>query len=74
MKATFQLTLLVEEEEVVLFNTQLANGTYINPMSGLRVWAFEPTPIMSSYLVAWAIGEPFFCTCASVLLCYPRCL
>ncbi len=57
MKATFQLTLLLEEHEVALFNTWLSNGTSIDPNTGLRVWEFVPTPIMSSYLVAWAIGE-----------------
>ncbi len=57
MKATFQLTLLLEEEEVALFNTQLANDTSIDPASGLRIWEFEPTPVMSTYIVAWAIGE-----------------
>ncbi|EIE20598.1 hypothetical protein COCSUDRAFT_44006 [Coccomyxa subellipsoidea C-169] len=57
MKATFQLTLLLEEEEVALFNTQLANDTRIDPASGLRIWEFEPTPVMSTYIVAWAIGN-----------------
>ena len=57
MKATFQLTLLLEAEEIALFNTRLANDTSIDPSTGLQVWEFEPSPIMSSYLVAWAIGE-----------------
>jgi len=61
MKATFQLSMLTDPSvPIVLFNAPLANqssGT-IDPSTGLRKWVFEASPVMSSYLVAFALGKP----------------
>ena len=62
MKATFQLSMLTDPSvPIVLFNAPLANqssGT-IDPSAGFRTWVFEASPVMSSYLVAFALGKPF---------------
>ena len=62
MKATFQLSMLTDPSvPIVLFNAPLADqssGT-VDPSTGLRKWIFESSPVMSSYLVAFALGEPF---------------
>ncbi len=61
MKATFQLSMLTDPSvPIVLFNAPLADkssGT-IDPSTGLRKWVFEASPVMSSYLIAFALGKP----------------
>ena len=60
MKAIFQLSVLTDPSvPVVLFNAPRLNGTRGTPTGhGLVRWDFEATPVMSSYLVAFALGEP----------------
>ena len=62
MKATFQLSVLTDPSvPVVLFNAPWLNGTRLGGTPtgyGLVRWDFEATPVMSSYLVAFALGEP----------------
>lgn len=60
MKATFQLTLLTDPSvPMALFNMPLQHGSgNIDASTGLREWRFGTTPVMSSYLVAFALGEP----------------
>lgn len=65
MKAKFQLTMLTDASvPIVLFNVPLVNGSSssADSGSGLRRWEFGTTPIMSSYLVAFALGKAIACT------------
>ncbi|CAL5229420.1 g12742 [Coccomyxa viridis] len=58
LKATFQLSVLTDPSvPVVLFNVPLARNTSIDPGTGLREWEFGSTPVMSSYIVAFALGN-----------------
>ncbi len=59
MKATFQLSVLTDPSvPVVLFNVPLAQNASTDPGTGLTKWEFGSTPVMSSYIVAFALGEP----------------
>jgi aminopeptidase N len=53
-KATFALTLVTPAGETVISNTPIKNQKNKN---GQIITAFEPTPIMSTYLLAFAYGE-----------------
>lgn len=53
-KATFQLTLTTETGITVLSNTPVAQE---NEQDGVLVTTFEPTPRMSTYLLAFVVGE-----------------
>lgn len=57
MKATFQTTLALPPAEMALSNMPLVGNASLDPTSGLRVWAFDTTPVMSSYLNAWVVGR-----------------
>jgi puromycin-sensitive aminopeptidase len=53
-KATFQLTLVHDAQEVALSNTPVSN----EKKDGTRTTtAFEPTPVMSTYLLAFVVGN-----------------
>lgn len=53
-KATFTLTLTTEREVTVLSNQPI---DWQREENGLLVTAFLPTPRMSTYLLAWVVGE-----------------
>ena len=53
-KATFELTLTTENEVTVLGNMPIKTQRSEN---GKLVTLFETTPRMSTYLLAWAVGE-----------------
>ncbi len=53
-KATFQLTLTGAEHETAISNTPVLKETIAG---NLKTTQFEPTPIMSTYLLAFAVGE-----------------
>ena len=53
-KATFDVTLCTEQDVTVLGNMPISSQTVQNDM---RVTTFQRTPIMSSYLLAWVVGE-----------------
>lgn len=53
-KATFDLTLLSPEGETVLGNTPIKRQ---DTADGKHITTFETTPIMSTYLLAFAYGE-----------------
>ena len=53
-KATFDVTLITDEDITVLGNMPVKSQTTEN---GRLVTAFETSPRMSSYLVAWVAGE-----------------
>lgn len=54
LKATFSVDLTVPKEWVTLGNMPIAQET---ASGALKVVTFEKTPIMSSYLLAWACGD-----------------
>lgn len=53
-KATFQLTLTTEPDVVTLSNTPVQSST---KRDGTLVSIFEPTPKMSTYLLAFVVGD-----------------
>lgn len=53
-KATFDLTLTTEKDVTVLGNTPVKSQDL---QDGMLVTTFETTPRMSSYLLAWVVGE-----------------
>ena len=53
-KATFQLTISTDKNDTVLSNT---NETKSSISGKTKTTVFEPTPIMSSYLLAFVIGD-----------------
>ncbi|KAF9910537.1 hypothetical protein EC991_006355 [Linnemannia zychae] len=53
-KATYSISLTVPTELVALSNMPVLSETIAGET---KVVAFEKTPIMSTYLVAWAVGE-----------------
>jgi len=56
LKATFEVDLEVPEDQTALCNMPEKEVTK-SERSGFKVVHFEPTPIMSTYLLAWAIGD-----------------
>ena len=79
MKATFQLTLLTDPGvPTALFNMPLLHGSgSIDASTGLREWRFGTSPVMSSYLVAFALGKSLrvnLCTlCIHKDICHCHC-
>ncbi|KAI9223610.1 aminopeptidase 2 [Blastocladiella britannica] len=55
-KATFTVTLVVPTHLTALCNTP-AEAEVLSEDGKTRTVTFEPSPIMSTYLLAWAIGE-----------------
>lgn len=55
LKASFDFEIEVPEDLVVLSNMPEKSSS--SSKGGLKVVAFERTPIMSSYLYAWAFGD-----------------
>jgi aminopeptidase N/puromycin-sensitive aminopeptidase len=60
LKATFDVTLVVDANDTVISNTQIVSDT-AGPAAGKHTVAFATTPRMSTYLVAWLVGD-FQCT------------
>jgi puromycin-sensitive aminopeptidase len=63
-KATFSLTLVVPPDMQALSNMPLLSSAALTVAEpdrpetlGWRVHSFDPTPVMSSYLLAFAIGQ-----------------
>ncbi|KAL3427535.1 peptidase family M1 [Phlyctema vagabunda] len=55
LKATFDVSLELPEDQVALSNMPVKSTQ--KTREGLQVVSFERTPIMSTYLLAWAIGD-----------------
>ncbi|KAF9435534.1 hypothetical protein BGZ76_006096 [Entomortierella beljakovae] len=55
LKATFSVTLVVPSDLVALSNTPIKEIEVMNPDE--KIVHFEKTPIMSTYLVAFAVGD-----------------
>jgi len=57
VKATFDVTLVVPKDRVALSNMQVKSECEHEKESALKVMTFEKTPIMSTYLLAFIVGE-----------------
>lgn len=55
LKATFDVTLELPDDQVALSNMPVKETK--KGKAGLKVVTFDRTPIMSTYLLAWAIGD-----------------
>ncbi|KAJ8143920.1 hypothetical protein OY671_002974 [Metschnikowia pulcherrima] len=55
LKATFEVHITVAQELTVLGNMPIQDEKKVG--AGLKTVTFERTPVMSTYLLAWAIGE-----------------
>lgn len=56
LKATFDFEIEIPEDQVALSNMgekEVRKGS----KDGLKIVSFDPTPIMSTYLLAWAFGD-----------------
>jgi len=56
LKATFDLDIEIPEDQVALSNMPVSQ-TKRSSKSGFQIVSFEPTPVMSTYLLAWAVGD-----------------
>jgi aminopeptidase N len=56
LKATFDFEIELPEDQVALSNMP-EKETKKSSKDGLKVVSFETTPIMSTYLLAWAVGD-----------------
>ncbi|KAF2266114.1 hypothetical protein CC78DRAFT_531973 [Lojkania enalia] len=56
LKATFDVDIEIPEDQVALSNMP-EKETKPSKKSGFKTVAFERTPVMSTYLLAWAIGD-----------------
>jgi aminopeptidase N len=54
LKATFDIIIITDPNLTVLSNCGIKSETFYN---GLKITTFETTPIMSTYLVSFIIGE-----------------
>ena len=60
LKATFDVSLVVDAGDTVIANTAMVSDTP-GPVAGKHTQRFATTPKMSTYLVAWIVGD-FVCT------------
>ena len=56
MKATFEITLVVDKGDTAISNGRIVSDTP-GPGDGKHTLKFSPTPKMSTYLVAMAVGD-----------------
>jgi len=57
LKASFDLTLVVPNDRVTLSNMPVKAETELDTDSTWKVVSFERTPVMSTYLLAFIVGE-----------------
>ncbi|RDW83058.1 aminopeptidase [Coleophoma crateriformis] len=55
LKATFDVTLEIPDDQVALSNMPVKETK--KGKDGLQIVTFDRTPIMSTYLLAWAVGD-----------------
>ncbi|KAI1659358.1 peptidase family M1-domain-containing protein [Daldinia decipiens] len=55
LKATFDFQIEIPEDQVALSNMPVKNTSKVK--DGFVVVSFERTPVMSTYLLAWAVGD-----------------
>jgi aminopeptidase N/puromycin-sensitive aminopeptidase len=56
LKATFDVTLVVDANDTAISNTKIVSDQP-GPVAGKHTVAFAETPRMSTYLVAWLVGD-----------------
>jgi puromycin-sensitive aminopeptidase len=57
LKATFDITIIAEKTKTVLSNMPLIDSVEVADRESLARFRFEKTPIMSTYLLAFIVGE-----------------
>ncbi|KAB5582275.1 peptidase family M1-domain-containing protein [Coniochaeta sp. 2T2.1] len=57
LKATFDLSLEIPADQVALSNMPERSITPVEGKPDFKLVAFETTPVMSTYLLAWAVGD-----------------
>ena len=57
LKATFSITLNVRKKYTALCNMNVVSETTDPSDADRKIVVFAKTPIMSTYLIAWAVGE-----------------
>lgn len=57
LKATFDVTIVADQDKTVLSNMPLLDATPVEGNSTLKRFRFDRTPIMSTYLLAFVVGE-----------------
>ncbi len=55
LKSTFDFSIEIPDDQVALSNMPVKSETPAGP--GKKLIAFERTPVMSTYLLAWAVGD-----------------
>jgi aminopeptidase N len=60
LKATYDLTLIIDAKDTAIANTQIVSDKP-GPIAGKHTLTFQTTPKMSTYLVAFLVGD-FKCT------------
>ncbi|CDO93854.1 unnamed protein product [Kluyveromyces dobzhanskii CBS 2104] len=70
LKATFSVSIIAHEKFVVLSNMPLSSSKKLQE-SDQVCYRFHTTPLMSTYLVAWAIGEYDFIESETEKSIYP---
>lgn len=55
LKATFEVSIEIPEDQVALSN--MPERSSVSVKEGWKIVSFERTPIMSTYLLAWAFGD-----------------
>ncbi|KAF2232098.1 hypothetical protein EV356DRAFT_505714 [Viridothelium virens] len=57
LKATFDVTIELPEDQIALSNMPEKSSTRSTKKAGYKEVKFERTPVMSTYLLAWAVGD-----------------
>lgn len=57
LKATFDVTIVADADKTVLSNMPLLDATPVEGSQNLKRFRFDRTPIMSTYLLAFVVGE-----------------
>lgn len=55
-KATFAISLIIPEQLTALSNMDV-KAVAVDHQTGMKTVTFKRTPVMSTYLVAWAVGD-----------------
>jgi aminopeptidase N len=56
LKATFDITIEIPKDQVALSNMP-EKATRASTKDGFKIVSFDRTPVMSTYILAWAIGD-----------------
>ena len=66
LKASFELSIEIPDDQTALSNNPVTNITLTSRSGGTEGWkwkvvTFEKTPVMSTYLYTWAVGDFGLC-------------